>query len=223
MAGLAIPESYRPPLVRLAQLEPAESDRLITALAALPKFAPVSDVQRTAREALGVELAPTADALTAALLSLRGQMRDMSANDIAEAVARSSDLALEPTAREALRQRALSLLQAECVSTTSIAVDLQTQHQKNFQSARIFTDVRPVFQDDVDDRPLGVVISEVLQVQTWTRDGESEAIFIAMDEADLVQLRKVVDRALRKTGTLKSMLNDQDLAYFELEDGGDEL
>jgi hypothetical protein len=94
---------------------------------------------------------------------------------------------------------------------------LQTQNPRNFQSARIVTDIRPVFSDKVSAPPLGAVIVETLQIQTWTRDGSSELIFVSMDETDLLQLRETVDRALVKTRTLSTLLSDQNLPYFELE------
>ncbi len=74
-----------------------------------------------------------------------------------------------------------------------------------------------MFQDNPDAQPSGAVIVETLQLQTWTRDGESEAIFVSMDETDLKQLKSTVERALRKTATLKAFLSEKDLAYFELE------
>jgi hypothetical protein len=59
---------------------------------------------------------------------------------------------------------------------------------------------------------------EVLQLQTWNRDGATETLYIAMDEADLIELRGVMDRALDKTATLREMLEEQELTCFELDE-----
>ena len=61
------------------------------------------------------------------------------------------------------------------------------------------------------------MLVETLQIQTWTRDGGSELIFVSMDETDLKQLKLTIDRALHKTETLKTFINEKGLSYFELE------
>jgi hypothetical protein len=106
------------------------------------------------------------------------------------------------------------------LSTTAVATDLQTQNPRNFQSAKIVTDIRPVFDDEVQARPRGAVIVETLQIQTWTREANIELIFVSMDEQDLTQLREIIDRALFKTKTLRTLLDEQSLPYFELEKEG---
>ena len=65
--------------------------------------------------------------------------------------------------------------------------------------------------------PDGAVIVETLQIQTWSRVGDTQLVFISMDEADLRQLRSIVDRALEKTETLKRFIAEKGLSYFELE------
>ena len=117
-----------------------------------------------------------------------------------------------------LADRASALLETAAIGTTAIAVDLQTQHARNYQQARILTDIRPVFPDAIDEAPTGAVIVEVLQIQTWTRDGESETLVVALDEKDLTQLEQVVDRALKKTATLRRFLEKAELTYFQLEE-----
>ncbi len=57
-----------------------------------------------------------------------------------------------------------------------------------------------------------------LQVDTWDRDGNTDTLHVAMDEADLRTLRDVIDRALRKTATLRELLSQQKLTLFELDE-----
>jgi hypothetical protein len=90
----------------------------------------------------------------------------MQAKEVAERLSESSDLDLDPLSRAQLRHRAEAILATEVLSTTAVATDLQTQNSRNFQSAKIVTDIRPVFDDEVQARPRGAVIVETLQIQT---------------------------------------------------------
>jgi hypothetical protein len=121
----------------------------------------------------------------------------------------STDLNLDDAEREALRTRAQAILDTDVFATTGVATDLQTQHERNYQSARIVTDVRPVFQDALDKAPDGAVIVETLQIQTWSRNGDSQLMFVSMDEVDLRQLQSIIQRALDKTETLKAFLAER--------------
>jgi hypothetical protein len=217
VAQIWIPLPYREALTALAQLPEDTAARLVDALAGLEAYSPVSRIQEATASALGEDASPAERQLGLPLLALRGQYRQTSVEEIATRVSESTELELDPTARANLRSRAAAILATPVYATTAVATDLQTQNARNYQSARIVTDLRPVFQDDLDAQPSGAVIVETLQVQTWTRDGASEAIFVSMDETDLKQLKSTVERALRKTETLKVFLREKDLAYFELE------
>lgn len=214
MADLGIPPAYRAPLVVLARLGDEDASGLVTRIRDLAAYAPVPDIQVAMTEAVGDEGA----GLAAALLSIRGLFRTMPAAELATMLSAVRDLDLDPDERENLGERVRALLVTDVLSTTAVAVDLQTQNERNYQSARILTDLRPVFADDLDEAPTGGVIVETLQLQTWSRDGTVETIFVAMDEKDLTQLRVAVDRALKKTATLRRFMDDHDLTAFQLEE-----
>lgn len=205
----------------LAQLSPEENEGLAAAVEALPAFANVPSIEDAATEALaGTDV--QAIGLVAALLSLRGQTREIAARDIAQQLVASPTLEIEPDRRDAFIDCVSRLLESDAIATTAIAVDLQTQHSRNFASARVFTDIRPVFRGDVGQRPAGAVLSEVLLIETWDRDGEGESLYIALDEADLLQLQDVISRALKKTETLKTLLSGASLDVFSLDDESEE-
>lgn len=217
MTAFGVPPPYREPLTTLAGLSEDDATRLLDEIAALPPFSPVSQIRDATTVVLGENATPGERRLALPLLALRGQLRQMSPEAIAERLSQSTDLELDESGRAALRERAAAILATAVLTTTAVATDLQTQNARNYQSARIVTDLRPVFQDDVDAQPVGGVIVETLQLQTWTRAGDLELIFVAMDETDLRQLRSIVDRALSKTETLKAFMVEKGLSYFELE------
>jgi hypothetical protein len=215
---IAVPRPYRESLVELAELDQEAAEKLIRTVEALPAFVAVTEIDRALREHM--EPARAASAV-AALLSLRAQNREATPHDIAIDLSGAQGLDLPDDARGMLASRAEALLATAAFSTTSVAVDLQTRHARNFQSARIFTDVRPVFQGEVEEGVSGAVIVETLELQTWNRSGGTEEIFVALDEQDLLQLQGAVDRALKKTRALRTFLDQQGVPYFELEKEGE--
>jgi len=217
MAAFGVPPPYRESLTTLARLTDDDADQLVAEIGGLAAFSPVSMIQAATAKVLGEDAGPAITQLAFPLLALRGQLRRMTAEEVAERLSESTDLELDQQARAQLRRRAAAILGTDVLTTTAVATDLQTQNPHNFQSARIVTDIRPVFGDVIEERPAGAVIVETLQIQTWTRDGNAELIFVSMDEADLTQLKDIVDRALVKTNTLRALLDEHDLPYFELE------
>lgn len=221
MTSLSVPPAYREALGRLARLDHQAAAALVETVRALPPFVSVPEIQRVVREAIGKGGAVSADGIVASLLSVRGHLREATALEIASSLSSAEGLDLPGELREVLEARVAALLDTTAFNTTAVAVDLQTQHQRNFQSARIFTDLRPVFHDDLAAGPSGTVIVETLQLQTWNRTSGAEGIFVAMDEHDLVHLQGVVERALKKTAALRAFLEEKGLAYFELEKEGE--
>jgi hypothetical protein len=218
MPSLRVPPGFRQPMADIAGLEDDVASSLVEVLRALPPYAPVTEIQRVVQQTVGDSTDSSPDAIAAALLSLRGQFRQLSGEDLAELVSESEELNVGD-ARPLLKDRLGDLLSTDVLNTTGVAVDLQTQHQRNFQSARIFTDIRPVFQHDLQDGPSGAVIVETLQLLTWNRTAGGEELYIAMDEDDLLELQRVVERAVAKTDALRAFLNEKGLPYFELERG----
>ena len=147
MTQFWIPQPYREPLATLAQLPEDVASRLVEAIGALEAYSPVSRIQKATETILGNGASPGEKQLGLPLLALRGQLRQATPDDIAERLSQSSDLDLDPTSRANLRSRAAAILATPVYETTAVATDLQTQNGRNYQSARIVTDVRPIFQE----------------------------------------------------------------------------
>lgn len=217
MASIAIPVAYRDPLLRLARLPQEDADRLIEALAGAAAFAPVRELEKRVTDALAAEDGVVAGRLMSALLSLAGQFRTtMPPERLAEGLSASPALDLDADERNQLNTRLEALIGAKSLFTTASAVELLTQHDRNYQTARIVTDVRPVF-DDPSKAPAGAVLVQMLQVFTWDREGQREPVYVAMDRWDLEELRGVIDRALEKTRTLEEWLDKQGIVSFKLD------
>jgi hypothetical protein len=218
MAELGIPEPYRAAFGALAELDEEHVYAFLEMVAGLEAFQKVAPLQQAIQSAFPAEGQRDAARLVPAILSLRGALPGTSAERMAEMTSRSADLDLSAEARVRLRDRLLPLLQSSGLKSTSRALELLTQHPRNYREARVFTDIRPVFGDDAESRPDGAVIVGTLQLRTWDRDGLDDTIYVAMDEADLRELAESVKRALDKSLTLRRMLADQQIACFTLDE-----
>lgn len=204
----------------LANLPEADARQLITALEGAPPLQEVGVLEKVVADALTEEHRASAEPLVDALLALGGRSRDLPLDEVMEAASSARDLDLTPEARGLLRDRLLALASMVSVKTTANAVDLLTENERNYSRSRILTDVRHVFADDANERPIGAVIIETLALHMWDRNGEEQTVHVAMDEADLVELQRATERALDKTSNLKQMLSDQQMPYFELDKRG---
>lgn len=81
-------------------------------------------------------------------------------------------------------------------------VTLSGDNDKQFVNGRIFTDLRPVFEDDERAPLLASVVMHTLKILV-REDGKNRTIYVAADSSDLAQLRDSIDRALQKAKALR--------------------
>jgi len=135
-------------------------------------------------------------------------------SELVEAVATRSGFEDE-RARNALRDRAADILSIKSLDLIARAHDVLTVHACAYASSRILSDVRPVFGDDVDSAPLGAVLVHMLSIHYLNLD-ELNTFVVALDEKDVEELLEVLQRAKRKSKTLKDELLKTDVAYIEI-------
>jgi hypothetical protein len=220
LAQLAVPDPFRHAFLAVEQLDEEAAGRLIAGFQSVAGFQQVADLQRAIQEVFPPDRHAEAERLVPALLSLLGQLRGTPAQRIAEAVSQSADLDLDEPGRTRLCERLVPLLSSGALSSTASAVELLTQNPRNFSRARVLTDIRPIFSENVEDPPEGAVIVQTLHLDTWDRDGDRDTYHVTMDEADLQELRVAIDRAITKTATLRELLSSTGLTLFELDERG---
>jgi len=71
--------------------------------------------------------------------------------------------------------------------------------------AKILSDIRPVFGDDLSEGPISAVITHTLKL-AYHEGGEHKEFFIVMDQQDLITLFEVIDRAHEKEQALTGLL-----------------
>lgn len=216
LAELSVPPRHRAHLGRLADLSSEERSQLVEALTALPAFTAMPDVAERLKAVITSETIEEARALAEALIALSAQRAVWSARDLAARVARSEDLAVTEDRRDSFADFLAELIEAKALVTMGKAIDVMTEHAHVYQSARLMTDIRPIFRDEPDAKPTGAALIGLL-VLNHTTNGRRQSIHVAMDRADLHELRTVVDRAITKMDSLRSFLDKAELTNFEYE------
>lgn len=142
-------------------------------------------------------------------------IHDDSLEKFAQGIATSRDLDLPPDTAGLLTERLEVLARLPVIAITAKTKDIASEHDRIFHSARVLTDIRPVFGDDPHQPPLGAVVSHLLRIDVF-RHGKLEDYFVALDNSDLVALKAVVDRAIEKNQSLGKILDVSGFARFDL-------
>lgn len=110
-------------------------------------------------------------------------------------------------------KRLISLLSIESLALSARAQEIQHDYERVFVSARIVSDIRSVFGISTVE-PVGALIVHNFKI-TFFEENSMREIFFAMDNADLLNLRKLIDRADTKTTQLEEMIKKSGVQYFE--------
>jgi len=138
--------------------------------------------------------------------------------ELAEKTAKSTTLAIPDEKREALADRIAAWMLADAVALAAKATDVISEQERLFTSARILTDLRPVFAEAAEDPPLGVGIVETLKIDYLDAEGSDASFYVALDTGDIADLKEVIDRAIAKTESLKQWIGSAGMAYWGYEE-----
>lgn len=115
--------------------------------------------------------------------------------------------ALEPT-EEVIADFEMLLSNSSNTLTTTKVIDLMTDNPKTFVDARIFQDIRPVF--DEDDGILGSVIIHNLKI-FFKEDDEVKELHFSLDDNDLDKLTSIFKKAKEKVEVIKNQFKGVNL------------
>jgi hypothetical protein len=101
------------------------------------------------------------------------------------------------------------------VGTAAKAGSVLTHHERIFAGARIMTDIRPIFHLNVSDRPDAAMIVHMLRITQRDNRGERADLFFALDSNDIALMKDLLDRALKKENTIKSVMKDAGVAVLD--------
>jgi hypothetical protein len=211
MADYTLPDRVRLGLELLAKLTDAEVDGIASALeSAEPSLGKKPFAERIAKTLpqLSAKVSPVLDGILS-VASLRAYVDGSSAEFLDDVLDESSEkpdrLNLPQEGFNALRKRLTRLLSLKSIVTTGKAYGVMTAHQHVFGSARIFSDIRPIFGDSEDEfapLPVATVFVHTLRIG-YTTTGGWKDFYVAMDDSDIKKLIKTLERAVAKSAQLK--------------------
>ena len=139
---------------------------------------------------------------------------EASVEQFAEDVTRAMTAAYSGKIDPAKFQRRLAtLLAVDSLTISARAYDIQHEYPNIFDSARILTDIRPLFTVAGSDL-IGEMVVHNLKILYYNGSGYQE-IYVSMDDSDLMLLNKVIERAEQKSSVLEATLKRSDVRYFE--------
>jgi hypothetical protein len=223
MAQLRIPEEYAPGLAKIVSLPDEVIEGLTSALAESPPSLDVKAVTSFISTRLPAISSKDLGRILVALLSLYS-VRAVSetgteefVEDVSRAMKRSRrpELALnDPAIESRFRDRLKRLLGSSALKIASKAVFLQHEHEHALCSARIFTDARPVYDQEPTSPPSAAVITHMLKL-AYHEGNRLEEIHVALDGADLLKLKSLIDRAESKAAGLRRVFSAANIPVIE--------
>jgi hypothetical protein len=213
MAELSVPERHKSGLIKLLRLSDRSVDQIISAFEGVaPKFIPEELAAAAIPKVEGISSNDFLEIINAVLsLSQHRVHDDTPPEELAGQVFRAlleagiDDKSLLRESEQSFRQRLVRFFELETLLISAKAAGILQSHENLFCSARILTDVRPVFGSDPRVVPNSAVIVHMLNL-SFHHEGEIKELYIAMDTLDIGLLREALDRAELKSESLKTLM-----------------
>jgi hypothetical protein len=223
MTKLRIPDRYAPSLAKFILLTPEEIAVLLKALREGRPSLSIEEIAEALASRLPLERGDL-DGIFNLLVGLQGARGglELSVDEFVAALRAS----LESSNHEELRdltpdwsafQKAITEALADdtALAISAKAMDVMSDHAKRFCTARVLTDLRPVFRSDVEkEDPIFVMVHTLKLV--YHENGEHLETFLSMDRNDLFKLRDVLGRAIKKEESLKAVTAQKGMKVLEV-------
>jgi hypothetical protein len=136
--------------------------------------------------------------------------------DVAESLSADSPKLAKGISTEVLKSRVMSIVEAKSIHITSTKItELQREVERSYCRARILTDVRTAFSDDMSELPRGMTILHCLQIGYHDDTGSHKEFYVTLENDDLTDLKEVIERAEKKKKILEELLAKADCRLFE--------
>ncbi len=218
--SIELPEKALPDLKRIAGIDEARFDALMNAVRETePALRKAAFLSKLSSKLPDFDEEDVQSVIRAAFILYRIKERTgLSGTELSELISQSTSKAAEEdfpaSKRETLKARLAVLLNLDkSLGVSAKALDVMTEHQHIYCAARILSDIRPVFTEQLES-PSAMIIHN-LQLG-YHEDGRHHDFYVALDTDDLTQLKKVIERAEKKNDALVSVLNAAKIRYLEV-------
>lgn len=218
---LRIPEEHKKQFLALLALDSDKREKLVAAAEREKAHLNVDELSQALCRASG--LTPHAClAIVRVLLHMYRASKTADAEHFSESVLE----AIRDSAPDRLRTSVdwdgfLGQIRRLLKCDTSLGVtakvgELRSEYGKVYCSARILSDIRPVFGDNESSAPLAGAIVHVLRV-TYHEEGSHKNVHIALDANDLCALGDLVRRAQAKEVSLRREVEKTSMQFIDAE------
>ncbi len=215
--AVRIPKTHEGPLRDLMTMEPEARNGLIEAIRSA---APVIDPSKLIGLVAGATQIPekTVAPIVWMLTSMYSASESSRKGFARQVVDAARDLGKpDDVDFEAFQRDLEQLLRCDdSLGVTAKVAEVRREYGHVYCSARILTDIRPVFGEDPAQAPLAGAIVHTLRVTYHETSGHKD-FHVALDAADLRELRTLVDRAIKKETSLKGEIAKTGMQYLEVE------
>ncbi|HUB06291.1 MAG TPA: hypothetical protein VMB50_04790 [Myxococcales bacterium] len=203
-----LPERYQLAWRSLANLDALRLRRLGQAIEDAQPHLYAEDLARKAAQRSRVELPvvrPIIDLLTSLSSARARQSQSLGTllKDLRDDARRRGGDFVPKTSWGSFTAFLKRVLEAEAIVITAKAQTVMVAHQHVFLSARVLTDLRPVFGNDELGRLRAGVVVHTLQLDHLDGGGK-RSFFIALDDEDVSKLRAALDRASEKSQLIEN-------------------
>jgi hypothetical protein len=199
-------------LAQLLQEDAATLDSLVESLRRLPTSTfTVKELKDAAAKVISDESATTLARVVVLLGSYcrrYGADGPAAVNSLDRGIALSSEWTHDQKTDWGRRLRpALDrIMQLESIHVLVKAIDLAFDYANVFATARIITDIRPIF-DEHRDTPIGVIVSNIMRLE-YMAGSQPINVSVALDKPDLERLRDACIEALRKMAKIHEFMDE---------------
>lgn len=220
---LRVPKRHQPLVLDLLTSPPEMLDALAGALEESKiSSSSTSKLAEQVAERAGIDASKAGDAITllVSLYYLPENFRSLKRDDLVPrlmaAIAQDSALEAGSEQLDRLREfleRTLSL--EDPIGLLSKSVHVRASHERVFGSARIFSDLRPIF-GSTPGKPAAATVIHMLQIHYHKGDYGEEAYF-ALSADDLEELAQMIRRAQEKESELRMLAEGSGVAVLDEE------
>jgi len=221
MAKIRIPEEALPALQIIAKLDGKVFESLLSAIKnASPTLDPSQFPEQIDLKKIGISEEETDEIFSTLIgLYMAKENNDVSSNQLSEDIGGAiSELKADGFDFSQVKIKLVERLKLllgfdKSLGVTAKAMDVLTEQERTYCSARILTDIRPVFTSSVTS-PSGAMIIHNLQIR-FHSGKEHEEFYFALDTNDIKQLKSVVERAEEKAKALQTVIETAKLPYLK--------
>lgn len=210
-----IPKKFLPGFKSLVKLNTEEAELLGSVLNHFPVGGDVQDLELSIEETPEIKI--NASFVAKTIFSLGGLLinSDGDKEGLAEGLTAAFENQTGVDSSGNLKANLITLLRnGEGLKKTFKAYNLLLENANRFQSSRLITDMRMIFNDDFEDKLKTGVFVHQLKLE-YIGDKEEKEFYVSLDGSDLLKLKAVIEHALKKEKTLERDFKEINFIKFK--------